>query len=220
METTQPEINWIGILLGFAFVGGLIFFIAYIEDKTKVKDLYYDKQRKLIEYAIMIFVSLSAIIWFMKSNKIDLFGEFALLGLLVKVVIAIVIGGEADKLGRNKYLWGFLAFLEFHFALIALGLGNKLFRVKGQAKTDILNLNKLSVDKESALNLTFKNGIINESQKEEKLTEIKSDYRIKLENILKTKSTDDYYAKLELALKNGIITQEEFETKRNKNEEG
>lgn len=220
METTQPEINWIGILLGFAFVGGLIFFIAYIEGKTKVKDLYYDKQRKLIEYAIMIFVSMSAIIWFMKSNKIDLFGEFALLGLLVKVVIAIVIGGEADKLGRNKYLWGFLAFLEFHFALIALGLGNKLFRVKGQAKTDILNLNKLSVDKESALNLTFKNGIINESQKEEKLTEIKSDYRIKLENILKTKSTDDYYAKLELALKNGIITQEEFETKRNKNEEG
>lgn len=220
METTQPEINWIGILLGFAFVGGLIFFIAYIEGKTKVKDLYYDKQRKLIEYAIMIFVSLSAIIWFMKSNKLDLFGEFALLGLLVKVVIAIVIGGEADKLGRNKYLWGFLAFLEFHFALIALGLGNKLFRVKGQAKIDILNLNKLSVDKESALNLTFKNGIINERQKEEKLTEIKSDYRIKLENILKTKSTDDYYAKLELALKNGIITQEEFETKKNKNEEG
>lgn len=220
METTQPEINWIGILLGFAFVGGLIFFIAHIEGKTKVKDLYYDKQRKLIEYAIMIFVSLSAIIWFMKSNKLDLFGEFALLGLLVKVVIAIVIGGEADKLGRNKYLWGFLAFLEFHFALIALGLGNKLFRVKGQAKIDILNLNKLSVDKESALNLTFKNGIINERQKEEKLTEIKSDYRIKLENILKTKSTDDYYAKLELALKNGIITQEEFETKKNKNEEG
>lgn len=219
MEITQPEINWIGLLLGFAFLGGLIFFIAYIESKTKAKDLFYDKQKKLIDYAIMIFVSLAVIIWFLKSNKIDLFGEFAIFVPLIKLVIAIVISGEADKLGRNKYLWGFLAFLEFHFALIALGMSKRLLRVEGEYKTEILKLNKRTVEKEVALNTTFKNGIIDITKLEEKIVEIKANYRNEIERILKSKNDSDYNSKLELALKNGIITQEEFDLKIENNSE-
>ena len=91
-----------------------MFLIAFVENRTKVKDLYYDKQRKLVDYAIMIFISLSAIIWIMTYDNIELLNKFAFIGLAIKSIMAFVVADEADKLGRNKYLWGILAFLEFH----------------------------------------------------------------------------------------------------------
>ena len=214
MDETGNEINYLGIVIGFLIFGGLMFLIAFVENKTKIKDLYYDKQSKLIEYAIMIFISLSAIIWFMKSHNIELLNKFAFIGLAIKSIMAFVVAGEADKLGRNKYLWGILAFLEFHFAMIVLGSNPKLLRANEQTKKQLEKLNLQTIEKQKNTKIAFKNEIIDYEQNYKKVAENKENYLICLESIFSDNLKIDFNTKLEFALKSGIITQKELDEKK------
>lgn len=215
METTIKEIHWIQFIVAFALIGCMIFFIAFVESKLKVKDIYFTKQRKLIGYSIALFIVLLLFFCFVALQGISIWsGEIAFLVLCIKILIAFVIGGEADRLGRNKYLWGSLAFLEFHFVLLALGLGPKLLKINLKTKKLIQNLNNQILEKEKSIKQAFINGIIDYEAKNEKLSNLKKEYSFRLENINLKENNDEFNSKLDLAFKNGIITEEEFLTKK------
>jgi len=221
MEKYQLAFSWLGVFLCLLIFGGMMTLISVIETITKPKILFYKKQRNLIPLAFIIFVSITIllfIIYLMNIDFISIFGDnwYMILSIniiLIKIVISIIIGNEADKLGRNKYIWGLLAFIEFHLALIVLGSNFKLLPLKGNAKKFVIELNKETNTKIKVIDEAFKDGVIEYTISSEKINEIKSSYSVELKRIIDNDHIQNFNSKLEKALYNGIISQEEYNNK-------
>ncbi|MEQ8240491.1 MAG: hypothetical protein RIA69_14830 [Cyclobacteriaceae bacterium] len=213
----MQEVNWIQILVFYFIVIVIMQLIAFVESRTRPKQLFHDKQKTLITYAILIFIGVIFIIYFFKfSLELNLFDgiEIVFFLIFIKVMISIFIANQAKKLGRNKVLWGFLSFVEFHIALLVLGMNHKLVNASGQSKSEIKALNNNSLNKISAIKRSYTKGIINVESKEEKIIDVQKHYTAQFEELLSKFSVKKTNEELDRALEQGVITQEEYNSKK------
>ena len=130
----------------------------------------------------------------------------------MKIIIASIVSYYANKKNRNPILWWFLGFFEYHSALIVLALSKGLLPTKKTSNdADLLYNEKLI-----RLNEMFKENLINVDEFNTKKQEAEKDYEIKnsvIKNDDNALQNHQVISKLEVAFKEGLLTQEEYHTK-------
>ena len=198
------------IFLIFSII--LISIVAYVESQSKAEQLFYDEHHNLYKTAIILFVGLFIILGLIRITSEDLFYSTPSIIILfvVRIIIASYVSNKANELERNRFLWWFLGFLEFHVALFVLSLSKKLLSLDKKTKLQVIELNKSTNTKLNAINKSTKDGIISENEKSQKTTIIRQAYLTELREINNETSINATNSKLEFAFKNGVITEEEY----------
>jgi len=131
--------------------------------------------------------------------------------LPLKIIMAFVVSNEAKKQNRNKIIWGVMGFLEFHSALIILGLSKTIHPLTGKSLEQYQNIknemtNKIKSLKELAkVDARTKN--IFEYQKNKLYNQFDKD----LNTLIIQNKKDEKIHKLGQAFSAGVISQNEFE---------
>ena len=212
MEYLETNLTILNFVIALIFLIAFMSIIAFIEGKTKAKNLFYNQQDNLVVTALILFIGIFVIFAFIKSSAPTFYssGTFGFLVLMMKVLIAFFVSSKAKELGRNKILWWILSFLEFHIALIVLSQSKKLLNLKSEPKMKVKELNKSTNSKIDAIKKSTKDGIISENAQKQKISELESEYKSELEIIVKETEINNANSKLEYALKNGVITEDEY----------
>lgn len=203
----------IPLLIMIIVFTGIFFIISNIEGRNKEED-YSVKALNAEIWTILgvCIVIVSGLIWLLYGANINPY----LVVLPVKIITAFSVSYFAKKKNRNSVLWWFLGFLEFHSALIVLALVKGLLPTKRSINDTDASYNEKLIK----LNEMLKEKLINQSEFEKKKLDLEGEYRkkcylIQQENTIQ--QNKDFTVKIENAFKEGLLTEEEYNSKISKN---
>lgn len=210
----------------FTIVGAItLFFVLFyaivsIESYKRQKHLFFIAHQGLIGWCV--FLAIGIFILFAMLYNAELYSLIWLVSLILKIAVASFVSKEAQKLGRNKVLWWILGFLEFHMALIVLAISPKLIKCSNKNKSVVHGINNKYKTLCKNLKSLKKSGSLTPSEFRNKKQIIIDNYNSEIAQILDNEvvanDNQNYQkmiAQLEEAFKNGLLTEEEFETKKN-----
>lgn len=207
------NILWSDVLVVLVVFFLVWFIIAKLEMSNKVKDLFYKRTESLIGWSIAIFFVCYLVISFLEKILSD--GIWVVI-IILKFILAFIVSKQASIQGRNKALWFFLGLVEHFTALIVLGLSPKYFANKSLDKLKLKEINKdiqIQGDKLKALK---KSNLLSTKEYEQKLILLKEDYYKIINDTLSTQLISDnskFLSQLEQAYKEGILTEDEYQSK-------
>lgn len=143
-----------------------------------------------------------------------------LIRIILKIICAPIVCGEASKQNKNKYLWFILGVIEYHAALLVLMRSKTILKVEKSKDENIQKANEEYIAKIKTLAELKNSGILNDEELKIKKGEIQNEYIQKIDRIrelamanAKEKTEAELFEKLKQAYNSGIITQKEFEEK-------
>ncbi|MDT0294087.1 hypothetical protein ACFQ3R_06105 [Mesonia ostreae] len=221
----MEEITQYSVTLLLPYIIAIIIFtliflaISGAEKIDKITKVIEPINKDLIKIAL-ISIPIIVIAWYsLIIFSIPRWAFFATI-IFIKGLLAYYVSIEAVKMNRNGFLWFVLGFIEFHSALIVLGLGKTLYKVPRVKRAEIKLLNDKTREKLSSLK-EITTGITNESVKSTEyylpLRKIQTDYSKEfnelVDNVKKAHHKDSMSAKYERAYKAGVLSKEEYEIK-------
>ncbi|SEQ20953.1 hypothetical protein SAMN04488097_1674 [Epilithonimonas lactis] len=194
------------MIILFSFIFSLI---AYFEGNNKNEDYSHKSiNSELWALLVALIVLVSGLFYLLYINKLNLY----LAVIPIKIIVASFVSYYANKKNRNPVLWWFLGFFEYHSALIVLALSKGLLSTKKNDNEVDSSYNEKLV----RLNEMFKENLINENEFSKKKLEAENEYKIKhlvIKNDDKVQRKNQLISKLEVAFKEGLLTEEEYHNK-------
>lgn len=207
------------LIIFFLFI--LYKLIAWIEGRGKEKDLTIESSTDLF-YILISSVIINLFLFgylFSKDSSFPI-QMIIITAFIIKLILAIIVSKSAMRLNRNSTLWFILGFIEYHSALLVLMSSSALLKTINTEDENNKNINETYKNKLNAL-LELKNtGMLNNDEFQIKRKQIQDEYdnyiqkfNINLNIVNEEKIVLEKIKKLKIALEQGIITQEEFDSK-------
>ena len=198
--------------------------IAWLEGRGKEKDLTIESQSDLFYILISsVIINLFLFGYFFSKDSSFPIQMIVITALIIKIILAIIVSNSAVRLNRNPTLWFILGFIEYHSALLVLMGSSAFLKTTNTEDENNKNLNETYKNKLNALLELKNNGMLNNDEFQTKRKQIQEEYdnyiqklNIDLNNFNEEKIALEKLQKLKIALEQGIITQEEFDSKSSK----
>lgn len=212
----------IQVLVIIAIFSCIYAIISYFEGKGKLKDsIKTDGEFYTLVVLIMVSVAYVFFVKTMREQEDD--PNFLwFLGIVLKAVAASVVSHFAGKQNRNKTLWWFLGFFEYHSALLVLAFSKALLAPQKEKMEGLNVLNDDYTKKVQELNNLYNKGILTEFEVTEKRKEAlkdlenqKEEFQLSQKNSENKKRENSFIQNLQQALNDGHITQEQYNEKLN-----
>lgn len=186
------------------------YFISKLETIKHIKDRIPPQGQKFLYVSFILCLIMRA---FLLHS-----GIWVLIG---RAVFAFFISIDAKKLGRNKLLWWVLSFIEPNAALMVLANTPKLIKAKGELKLKIESIFQEYDNKLENLQLLGKSGLLEGIEYKNKKESLDESYHKKIEVAIDLEQrenlkneTNVILEQLKKAYQDGVLTKEEYETKR------
>ncbi|WP_378185898.1 hypothetical protein ACE939_12380 [Aquimarina sp. W85] len=204
-----------------SFLIAIIFFtiayalIAFVEGRGTIKKLYQNNYHLIfasVGYFFVILLLFYLLTEFLKNGKSN-YGIIGLTGFIIKLIMASYVSKKAAQQNRSSILWYILGLLEFHSALIALGISKAIYKIPNTSKPEFITLNQ-EVKEKIASFKAIKSNSNKDKQKEYKIKQEYWSYFDDLLNKISENNTNTTeLEKYKRALKSGVISQDEYDLK-------
>lgn len=206
------------VIMAIVVLIALYILIAKLEERNKISKLKNEADY-LIYLSIGILLIFSFLFYSLYQNQVDK-TQIIFIAIFLKIVMSFVVLGFATKQNRNPFLWFILGLIEFHSALIALGLSKYIFQNSSKLKEKGQKLKKEYKEKLKVLEELDKNNQISFSDYREKNRNLILEYDNNVKELINQKDNDNTLKeqdnKIQIvknAYDMGILSEEEYNKK-------